>query len=137
MHAAIRSRMGRLTTFVGVMACLSGPATSEAEIDLSTPAFPQAAGVQLKTHNFTVENLQAAHEMGFRVVRRAFHWSGVEKEAGVYDFSDWDEQMAEAQRLGITIIGCWFGNNKIHEDDGRGGIQTEEGRKEFAAFAAA
>ena len=101
------------------------------------PGFPQSAGVQMKTHNFTVENLRTAREMGFTVVRRAFHWQGVETQKGEYDFAQWDEQMAEADRLGITIIGCWFGNNKLHEDDERGGVQTEDGRKAFAAFAAA
>ena len=46
---------------------------------------PQPCGVQLKTHNFTIDDLDRAHAMGFRVVRRGFYWTSVEKEKGVYD----------------------------------------------------
>jgi hypothetical protein len=127
----------RLLVLAGLCIATVMPMNSHAESVALRTGFPESAGVVMKTHNFTVENLQKAHEMGFRVVRRAFHWNAIEKEKGVYDFSQWDPQMAEAKRLGITIVGCWFGNNKLHEDDGRGGIQTEEGRRAFAAFAAA
>lgn len=75
--------------------------------------------------------------MGFRAVRRGFYWTSVEKEKGVYDFSDYDVQMGHAKKLGLTVVGCLFGNNKLYEDDGLGGIQTEPGRKGFANFAAA
>ncbi len=126
-----------LAVMAGLIMTTQMTMTVQAEPIVPVPGFPQSAGVQMKTHNFTVENLRTAHEMGFRVVRRAFYWQGVEQEKGVYDFSKWDTEMAEADRLGLTVIGCWFGNNKLHEDDGRGGIQTEEGRQAFAAFAAA
>ncbi len=126
-----------LTLAAGLTLATQVPMNAHADPLVPAPGFPQSAGVQMKTHNFTVENLRIAHELGFRVVRRAFHWNSIEKEKGVYNFASWDEQMAEADRLGLTVIGCWFGNNKLHEDDGRGGIQTEEGRQAFARFAAA
>ena len=71
------------------------------------------------------------------MVRRGFYWTSVEKEKGVYDFSDYNVQMGHAKKLGLTVVGCLFGNNKLYEDDGLGGIQTEPGRKGFANFAAA
>jgi hypothetical protein len=98
---------------------------------------PQSCGVQLKTHNFTIETLDRAHNMGFRVVRRGFYWNSIEAEKGVYDFSDYDDQMEHTRKLGLIVVGCLFGNNKLYEDDGQGGIQTEAGRKGFANFAAA
>ena len=104
---------------------------------LPETGLPQSCAVQLKTHNFTVATLQQVHELGFRAVRRGFYWSSVEKEKGVYDFSDYDAQMAAAKRLDLTVIGCLFSGNKLYEDDGRGGIQTAAGRKGFAGFAAA
>jgi len=75
--------------------------------------------------------------MGFRVVRRGFYWTSIEEEKGVYDFADYDDLMEHAKDLGLTIVGCLFGNNKLYEDDGLGGIQTEAGRQGFANFAAA
>jgi len=98
---------------------------------------PGPVFVQLKTNNFDIETIDRIYDMGFRGLRRGIYWDQVEKENGVYDFSAWDKEFAHARDKGMTIIGCFFGNNKIHEDDGRGGIQTEEGRKGFAAFAAA
>jgi len=113
-------------------------APGKADDRLPTPGFPQSAGVQLKSHSFTAETLEKAHEMGFRTVRRGFYWHTIEKEKGVYDFSQWDKEMAKAKELGLTVVGVLFGNNKLYEDDpGRGGIQTEAGRSGFAKFAAA
>jgi hypothetical protein len=103
----------------------------------SGPTLAQASGVQLKNHNFTPENLRRVHKLGFRVVRKGFYWSSVEKEQGVYAFGEYDAAMEEAKRLGLTVVGCLFGGNKLYEDDGQGGIQTEEGRRGFADFAAA
>ncbi len=99
--------------------------------------FPEGCAIQLKTHNFTIETLDQVHAMGFRVVRRGFYWPGVEKVKGSYDFSDYDAQMAHAKSLGLTVVGVLFNVHKEYENDGQGGIQTEAGRKGFAAFGAA
>ncbi|MHC5055230.1 MAG: cellulase family glycosylhydrolase [Planctomycetota bacterium] len=119
------------------------PATPAASPGAGKPA-PEAGavppgtyGVQLKTHNFTLETLERAHELGFRAVRRGFYWDKVEAEKGAYDFSDYDAQMRRAKELGLAVVGVLFSGNKHYEDDGRGGIQTEAGRTGFAAFAAA
>src|SRR5690606_11061840 len=46
-------------------------------------------------------------------------------------------QFNHAKQKGYRVVACLFGNNTLHEDDGRGGIQTAAGRAAFAAFAAA
>ena len=97
---------------------------------------PQSCGIQLKSHNFTVQTLDRVHALGFRVVRRGLYWSSVEKEKGVYSFTEWDEPMRHANKLGLTVVGVLFGGNKLYEDD-QGGIQTEAARVGFANFAAA
>jgi len=104
---------------------------------LPEPGIPQSCGVQLKTHNFTVEDLDHLRQLGFRVVRRGFYWSSIETEKSVYDFAEYDAQMEHAGKAGLTVVGCLFGNNELYEDDGQGGIQTEAGRQGFAKFAAA
>ncbi len=105
--------------------------------EIPKAGFPQSCGIQLKSHNFTADTLNHVHKLGFRVVRRGFYWSTIEPEKGTYDFSNYDEQMKQASRLGLTVVGVLFGNNSLYEDDGKGGIQTEEGRQGFARFAAA
>ncbi len=123
------------TTFTLVLLFVCVLVVNGAELPES--GFPQSCGVQLKTHNFTSGTLDEVHKLGFRVLRRGFYWSSIEKEKGVYDFSSYDAQMKQARRLGITVVGVLFGNNALHEDDGQGGIQTEAGRQGFAKFAAA
>jgi hypothetical protein len=93
---------------------------------------PQSCGVQLKTHNFAVDDLDRVHAAGFRVVRRGFYWNRIEKEKGVYDFSDYDYQMGHAKKLGLTVVGCLFGNNKLYEDDGQ--HNSEEFAEEYTAL---
>ncbi len=103
------------------------------------PAFtvPDACAVQLKNHNYDRKHLEYVRDLGFRVVRKGIYWNAVEKEKGVYDFTSYDRLLADADELGLRVIGCLFGGNKLYEDDGRGGVKTEAGRAGFAAFAAA
>jgi len=121
---------------VGVIA-LSIMTLSSQAVQLPEPGFPQSFGMQLKTHNFNIATLDAVHAAGFTTVRRGFYWNWVETEKGTYDFSRYDTEMAHAKELGLTVLGVFFSSHKSYEDDGLGGIQTEEGRRGFAAFAAA
>lgn len=112
-------------------------AAAHAADPFPTTGFPAAAGIQFKGGDWTIEQIDKAYEAGFRVIRKGFYWNAIEKEVGVYDFSGWDAQMDHARTKGIRIIGCFFSNNKLHENDQDGGIQTEAGRQGFAAWAAA
>ncbi|MAX23097.1 MAG: hypothetical protein CMJ19_01220 [Phycisphaeraceae bacterium] len=102
-----------------------------------TSGVPQSCGVQLKTHNFNIATIDQVNEVGFSTFRRGVYWYAVEKEKGVYNFDKYQEEFDHAKSKGMRILGCLFGNNKLYEDDGRGGIQTQAGREGFANFAAA
>jgi polysaccharide biosynthesis protein PslG len=119
------------------LAVLMTATVTPAQSALPEPGVPQSVGVQLKTQSFNIETINQVHDMGFRVFRRGIYWDAVEKEKGKYNFSAYDEQLNHAKQKGFRVVACLFGGNKLHEDDGRGGIQTEEGRVGFAAFAAA
>ncbi len=110
---------------VVLLACFAQASGSE----LAKPGFPQPCGMQLKTHNFDKATLDKVHKLGFRVVRCGFYWTTIEKETGIYDFSKYDARMAHANKKGLTVIGVMFGNNKLYEDDGQGGIQTKAVRE--------
>jgi hypothetical protein len=125
------TRIGGLLVAVCALVARSGAA------ELPKVGFPQSAGTQLKTHNFTPAVLDKVHKVGFRIVRRGFYWNAVEREKGVYTFDNYDKTMAHAKKLGITVVGVLFGGNSLYENDGRGGIQTDPGRQGFAKFAAA
>jgi len=134
MSTTVLSVMSISVCVACVLACC---VTANAADPLPPQRIPDVCGVQLKNHNFTAEDMKQLHDMGFRIIRKGIYWNAVEKEKGVYDFSAFDEQMNEAKRLNLKVVGCLFGGNKLYEDDGRGGIQTEAGREGFANFAAA
>lgn len=106
---------------------------------LPEPVFPDVLGVQLKNGpDWTVGRLEEAQALGFRIVRKGMYWNSVEKEKGVYNFSGYDEQIACAKKLGLTVVVTFFGSNDLYEkQENVRGVITEEGRKGFAAFAAA
>ena len=106
---------------------------------LPEPTIPEVMGVQLKNGpDWTRERLREAHAMGFRLVRKWMYWSSVEKVKGAYDFADYDEQMACAQELGLTVVVTLFGGNGLYEkEENVKGVVTEAGRQGFAGFAAA
>ena len=85
---------------------------------LPEPTIPEVMGVQLKNGpDWTCERLRKAHAMGFRIVRKGMYWNAVEKVKGVYVFSDYDEQMACAQELGLTVVVTLFGGNELFETE--------------------
>ena len=111
-------------------------ASSASAAELPPPEIPLNCGIQMKGDTFNIKTLEEVHRLGFRIVRRGFYWYGDEKEKGVYRFPN-DPQMAKCRELGLTVVAVIFGNNKLYEDNGKGGIQTEEGRRGYAAYAAA
>ncbi|MBN2711639.1 MAG: hypothetical protein JXR97_04295 [Planctomycetes bacterium] len=103
--------------------------------ELPPNTIPNGLGMQVKTSE--IDQLEPVVATGVRFIRRGFYWDQIEKEKGVYDFTQYDALMDWADAKGIRVIGCLFNNNKLHEDDKKGGIQTEAGRQGFAAWAAA
>ena len=104
--------------------------------DLPPCTVPMNIGVQMKADTFNEATLREVRGLGFRVVRRGLYWSSVEKEKGVYDFSSVEPQMKLCKELGLTVIVTLFSSNSLYEQP-RGGVQTEEARRGFAAFAVA
>ncbi|NCA66485.1 MAG: hypothetical protein EOM87_00315 [Clostridia bacterium] len=93
-----------------VVAVAFGTARPAGADPLPEPTIPEVMGVQLKNGpDWTCERLRKAHAMGFRIVRKGMYWNAVEKVKGVYVFSDYDEQMACAQELGLTVVVTLFG----------------------------
>lgn len=98
---------------------------------------PDNIGMQTKTKTCNTEDLQAIGQLGAKLIRRGFYWDKIEPEKDKYDFTEYDKLLKDADDNGLRVLGCLFGNNKIHENDKLGGIQTEAGRIAFAKFAAA
>jgi hypothetical protein len=124
---------------VAVVAAATASAVLSQAQPLPDPVFPNIIGVQLKAGaDWSKERLTEAQSLGFRIVRKGMYWSSVEKTRGVYDFSEYDDEIAYATKLGLRVSITLFGGNSLYEKkDGVKGIITEEGRQGFAGFAAA
>ncbi|MCW8132483.1 MAG: cellulase family glycosylhydrolase [Planctomycetota bacterium] len=105
--------------------------------EMPARTIPECIGVNIKNHSCSPAHLEGVKKSGATYIRRGFYWQSIEKEKGVYNFSEYDELLKEADARGLRVLGVLFGNNPVHEDDKRGGVQTEAGRKGFAAFGAA
>lgn len=125
------------TSFIVMLILILNACKQEEKSALPSLDVPNTFGIQTKADNVTLKNLDQIEEVGFRVIRRAFYWYQVEKEKGVYDFSWYDSLYKNASSRNLRFYGLLYGENKLYENDGLGGIQTEAGRKGFADFAAA
>ena len=70
---------------------LLGSLTGASAASFPDNTIPDSFSVQLKGNNSTPEDLDKVKEFGAKWVRKGFAWEGVEKTAGVYDFSGYDE----------------------------------------------
>jgi hypothetical protein len=91
---------------------------------------PHAFGIQIKS--VTPDDLDQIKEVGVRFVRRGFHWEGIEKEKGSYDFSGHDPVMKEIRDRGLRVLGVLAFGNRLY-----GPVRGDEGREAFAKYAAA
>ena len=64
-------------------------------------------------------------------VRRGFIWESIEREKGVYDFSQYDRFVNDCEKRGLKIIGCMAFSNKLY-----GHVKDEPARSAYADFAA-
>src|SRR5262245_19454659 len=78
------------------------------------PTIPNGFGVQLKNFNDNAQNLDEIQKLGLRYVRRGFSWGGVEKVAGVYDFTAYDRLVADCKARKLSILGCIALDNKLY-----------------------
>jgi hypothetical protein len=94
------------------------------------PHIPNGFGVQLKTSD--PSTLDQVQTLGLKWVRRGFYWESVEKQQGVYDFTETDAFMDAAKQRGLSVIGDIVFSNKLYAH-----AKDEPGRTAYANYAAA
>jgi hypothetical protein len=72
---------------------------------------------------------------GFRWARMDFDWNRIEREKGRYDFSAYDRLMAAMEKH--KLRGLWILDYSNRHYDNNQSPSSDEGRKAFAAYAAA
>lgn len=92
---------------------------------------PYNMGVQLKGDTDGPDDLDRVQALGVKWVRRGFIWESIEKEKGVYDFSQYDRFINDCEKRGFRVIGCMAFSNKLY-----GHVKDEPAREAYARFAA-
>lgn len=109
-------------------------ANYRAAYPLPSLTVPSGWGVNIHfTHEAPGEVAKIA-AAGFRWVRMDFFWEGIEKQKGVYDFSDFDALMSSLDRNHIRPVFILDYGNRLY---GPGSPRTEAEREAFCRFTAA
>jgi hypothetical protein len=93
---------------------------------------PSNACVQLKGGN-TTQDFDEIKAAGIKFVRRGFHWEGIEKVKGTYDFTAEDAVMKDLRDHGLRVLGAIAFGNKLYQPV----YSSDDGRNGYAQFAAA
>jgi hypothetical protein len=101
----------------------------------AAPFATDGAGVNIHFTDPRPGEMEMLAAGGFRWVRMDFHWASIEKEKGVYDFSDYERLLAALKPYGIRALFILDYTNKLYDNDLP--PHTDEGRQAFARFAAA
>ena len=111
-------------------------AATPAQAALPELRVPDGFGVNI---HFTGDprDLDLIAEPGFKFIRMDLSWSGIERQKGVYNFerTGYDALTEGCTKRGIRILYILDYSNNLYESDSS--VQTEQGRKAFAAFAEA
>ncbi len=96
---------------------------------------PDCIGVNIHFTGTEREQVDKIAEGGFRFIRMDFHWAGIEKSRGEYDFKAYDELVDSLATKNIRALFILDYGNPLY--DGDVAPHTDEGRAAFAKFAAA
>ncbi|MHB1458741.1 MAG: cellulase family glycosylhydrolase, partial [Armatimonadota bacterium] len=124
--------MIRLLTFI---LCSSVIAVANAS-NLPSPSVPDGLGANIHFLGEPVRVLDMLQAGGFRFVRMDISWSTVEKEKGVYDFSEHDKLIEGLSKRGMRALLILCYSNTLYETNFMS-VRTEAGRQAFAQFSKA
>jgi len=102
---------------------------------LPEPVVPYPFGANIHFTQAPERELDLLANGGFRVVRMDLFWHQIERQKGVYDFSEYDILVREMTARGIRILFILDYGNDLYDD----GLapHTDEGRAAFARYVEA
>jgi hypothetical protein len=115
---------------LGLVGAVAG--RSAAPRGLPEPVLPLPFGVNIHFTRATERELNLLSEGGFRFVRMDLFWHDIEKQKGVYDFSQYDILVRDMTERGIRILFILDYGNDLY-DEGLAPY-TDEGRAAFARY---
>jgi polysaccharide biosynthesis protein PslG len=104
--------------------------------EIPEQVIPQGVGVNIHFVTGQEKDLDLIAAAGFRFIRMDFTWAGIEKQKGVYDWSQYDQLMANLDRRGIHAMFILDYSNPLYEQN-NASPQHPESVAAFAKWAAA
>ncbi len=105
------------------------------EVSLPKAGTLDGVGVNIHFTHAKPGELEMLAAGGFRFVRMDFHWEGIEREKGIYDFAAYDHLLADLDRLGLRAYFILDYGHRLY--DGGLSPHTDEGRAGFCTFVKA
>jgi hypothetical protein len=116
-----------------VLTCLLPLVGSAAEIP--EPTLPAGVGVNIHFVTGQEKDLDMIAGAGFKFVRMDFAWAAIERRQGEYDWSGYEELLANLEKRGLRAILILDYSNPLYE--GTASPQHPESIAAFARWAAA
>ncbi|MFO7973521.1 MAG: cellulase family glycosylhydrolase [Candidatus Hydrogenedentota bacterium] len=132
-----------VSTFLGIALLLNvlvcppakGAANSSVHPFLRMKPVSQGAGVNIHFYQGNANDLFMLEESDLGIIRMDISWARAEQEPGKYDFSHYDQLVADMEARGIRILFIIDYGNPLYDD----GLapHTDQGRAAYARFCAA
>ncbi len=84
--------------------------------ELPAPVVPAGVGINIHFARGRETDLDLIAAAGFKFIRMDFTWSGIERKKGEYDWSAYDELMANLEKRGLRAIYILDYSNALHEE---------------------
>jgi len=129
-----------LVSGLSLVAVILSPSAFSAEPTQTHPALvsqtvPQGLGVNIHFYHPQPNELVMLDELGVDIVRMDLDWAHIEREIGVYDFSDFDELVNAMDSIGVRVLAIIDYSNPLY-DNGMA-PRTDATREAYARFVAA
>jgi hypothetical protein len=84
--------------------------------ELPEPVLPLGVGVNIHFVTGHERDLDLIKAAGFKFIRMDFGWSGIEKKKGEYDWSEYEELIANLQKRGLRAVFILDYSNPLYEE---------------------
>ena len=84
--------------------------------ELPEPVLPAGVGVNIHFTKGREQDLDLIASGGFKFIRMDFHWSGIERKKGEYDWSAYDELTANLEKRGLRAIYILDYSHALYEE---------------------
>jgi polysaccharide biosynthesis protein PslG len=84
--------------------------------EIPKPVLPDGVGVNIHFATGHEQDLDLIKAAGFKFVRMDFHWEGIEKRKGEYDWAAYDELLANLDKRGLRAILILDYSHRLYEE---------------------